>query len=133
MFHITVDDRPEVRYLKRHVEESVCAAGPQKWFKLGVELLQEKDVEALEAIKHSNPELTERCSEMFKLWLNRQPEANWRNLIDALKHIDQNKLAFDVENLLSVRLTNEETDTVNQTLTADQLMLRQHHGMSHYV
>ena len=102
------------------------------WLKLGVELLQNKDVAALETIKNNTTELNVRCSEMFKLWLNREPEASWRKLIDALKQIHQNKLAFDIENLLSVRQANEETAAVNQTLTADQPTLTQHNGGMSY-
>ena len=98
------------------------------WLKLGVELLQDKDVAELEMIKINTTEINLRCSEMFKLWLNREPKASWRKLIDALKQIEQNKLVFDIENLLSVRQTNEETGTVNQTLTSDQPTLEQHNG-----
>ena len=101
------------------------------WLKLGEELLQEKDVAALEAIKNNTTELNVRCSEMFKLWLKREPKASWRKLIDALKQIELNKLVFDIEDLLSVRQTNEETGTANQTLTSDQPTLGQHNcGMS---
>ena len=88
--------------------------------------MQQKDVAALQTIRNENTKVTERCSEMFKLWLNREPEGSWRNLIDALKRIDQNKLAFDIEGLLLVRLTSEETDAVKQTSssTGDQLSLK---------
>ena len=105
------------------------------WFKLGVELLQDKDVAALEAIKNNKTEIIVCCSDMFKLWLNREPKASWRNLIDTLKQIHQNKLAFDIENFLSVRQANEEIATVNQTLIADRPTLTQRNngGMSFIV
>ena len=125
-----VDDHPEVKYLNRHVKESICAAGPEVWLDLGVELLQQKDVIALKAIKNAHKsELAMCCSEMFELWLERQPKATWRNLIDALKQIHQNKLAFNIEDLLSARQTREEAGTVNQISAADQPTLTQHNGM----
>ena len=112
----TVDDRPEVKYINRHVKENICAAGPEVWLDLGIELLQEEDVAALKTIKSSVSDCTVRCSEMFTLWLERQPKATWRNLIDALKQIHQNQLAFNIENLLSVRQTREEAGKVDHIL-----------------
>lgn len=40
------------------------------------------------------------CSVMFKLWLERQPGASWRQLIDALRAIRLDRVASDVEKLL---------------------------------
>ena len=126
----TVDDRPEIKYLNRHVKENICAAGPEVWLDLGVELLQQEDVAALKTIKSNISDCTVRCSEMFQLWLERQPEASWRKLIGALKQIRQDDLAFNIEDLLSVRQTSEEADKLNQILTADQPTLTQHNGMN---
>ena len=125
-----MDDRPEEKYFNIHVKKNICAAGPEVWRDLGVQLLQEKDIIALDMIKNNKAELAVCCSEMFKLWLESQPKASWRNLIHALNQINLNKLAFDVEGLLSVRQTSEEAGTVNPTLTADQSTLTQHNGMS---
>ena len=125
-----MDDRPEEKYFNIHVKENICAAGPEVWRDLGVQLLQEKDIVALDMIKNNKAELAVCCSEMFKLWLESQPKASWRNLIHALNQIHLNKLAFDVEGLLSVTQTSEEAGTVNPILTADQPTLTQHNGMS---
>ena len=96
-----VDNRPELKHL-RNVKEDVCASGPQVWFDLGIELLDQKDVAALNTIKSDvNKSLSQRCSEMFKLWLERQPDASWRHLIIALKKIRMDKLASNVERLLA--------------------------------
>ena len=78
------------------------------WLDLGIELLQNEDVAELQRIKNSTSDCSLCCSEMFKLWLQREPRGSWRNLIDALKQIDQKKLACDIENLLSVGQTGEE-------------------------
>ena len=129
----TVDDRPEVKYLNRYVKQNICAAGPEVWLDLGIELLQQEDIAALKTIKCNISDCTVRCSEMFELWLERQPKASWRNLIEALKQIHQNQLAFKIEDLLSVRQTNEELEvvTVHPVLTADHSTLTQHNGMSY--
>ena len=104
LFH-TVDDRPEMIYINRYVNEKVCASGPETWLQLGIEMLDKKDVEALYAIKSDVSETSTRCSKMFRIWLERQPEASWRRLIMALKEIRMNKLAADVEKLLSAEQT----------------------------
>ena len=97
-----VDDRPELRHLSRHVKEDVCASGPEMWFDLGIELLDHKDVAGLNVIKSDvTKSLSQRCLEMFKLWLERQPNASWRHLITALKKIRMYKLVSDVERLLA--------------------------------
>ena len=67
----------------------------------------------MKTIKSSVSDCTVRCSEMFTLWLGRQPKATWRNLIGALKQIHQNKLAFSIEDLLLVGQTREEASKVN--------------------
>ena len=41
LLHI-VDDHPEVKYINRHVKENICAARPEVWLDLGIELLQEE-------------------------------------------------------------------------------------------
>ena len=61
-----------MRYLNRHVVEEVCASGSEAWLRLGNELLNQKDVMALNVIKSNVTESTMRCSEMFNLWLQRQ-------------------------------------------------------------
>ena len=106
-----VDDRPKTRYLNRHVVEEVCASGSEAWLRLGNELFDQKDVAALNVIKSDIPESTKRCSEMFKLWLERQPDASWRRLIIALRNIHMDCLASDVEKLLEQ--TSEKVATAD--------------------
>ena len=97
------------------------------WLDLGIELLQKEDIAALEMIKSNESECSVRCSEMFKLWLQRQPNASWRHLLTALKHIRQNNLASTVEKLLSVEQISEETDQIlKDDQPSDQLTSGQH-------
>lgn len=105
-----MDDRPETKYLNRYVIEEVCASGPEAWSRLGNELLEEKGAAALNVIKSNVTESTMRCAEMFRLWLERQPDASWRRLITAMKKIRMHTLASDVEELLA----SKEAVTVDQ-------------------
>jgi len=121
-----VDDRPELKYINRHVKDKVCTAGPEVWLHLGTDLLDEKDVEALYIIKSDSTECGTCCSEMFKLWLERKPGASWKQLVVAMKRIHLNKLASDVENLLLIEQTRKEGTTIDQqTLQDGQLTLGQ--------
>ena len=105
-----MDDRPETKYLNRYIIEEVCASGPEAWSRLGNELLEEKDAAALNVIKSNVTGSTMRCAEMFRLWLERQPDASWRRLITAMKKIRMHTLASDVEKLLA----SKEAVTVDQ-------------------
>ena len=92
-----------MKYLNRYV-----SALGEVWLQLGTELLDNKDVSALYAIQSDESKCTVGCSEMFKLWLERQPEASWRRLIQALKQIDMNTLATEIEKSLSIEQTSKE-------------------------
>ena len=129
MFLQTVNDQPELKYINRHVKENICAAGSEVWLELGIELLQKDDIAALKIIKNNVSDCSVRCSDMFKLWLQRQPSPSWRHLLTALKHIRQNNLASTIEKLLSVEQVSEEID---QILRDDQLNFRQQMSQESY-
>ena len=85
----------------------ICGStnNPEVWRDVGRELLGEllgEEVESeLNAIAvDSHGSVIKCCSGMFSLWLERQPEATWRQLISALKNIKLVSLAKNVENLL---------------------------------
>ena len=70
---------------------------------MGVELLSEEDVQALDEIQNNYPkDANTCCTKMFKLWLDRQPEASWRQLIQALRepNIELKELANIIEQKL---------------------------------
>ena len=58
-----------------------------KWYKLGVELL-DSNTAVLDVIKTSQQRDDDRCSEMFKTWLEMKPDASWSQLAKALTDID---------------------------------------------
>ena len=54
------------------------------------------------------------CSSLFSLWLQRQPEANWQQLIDALMKIKLNVLASKIKKSL---ISSEQQQSSQEGLT----------------
>ena len=74
-----------------------------KWHDLGIELLGDESLQALDEIEKNYPrDASTCCTKMFQLWLERQPEASWRQLIQALRepNIEMNELANTIEQKL---------------------------------
>ena len=94
---IPVDDRPDLGYLNRHVTELLCASGTETWEDLGVLLLGDESTGALDKIKTDDREVTKCCNNMFRLWLERQPTASWRKLLQALRQLKLDHLASQIE------------------------------------
>ena len=99
-----VEDRPDIRYLNSHVRSHICSAcalSPGIWKDLGIELMGQASLADLDVISVNNHgDLVGRCSSLFSLWLQRQPEANWKQLIDALIKIKLNLLAAELKKSL---------------------------------
>ena len=84
--------------LNRHVIPLVAA----KWYDLGLELLETKHERVLETIEtnHRN-DTTKCCRRMFSEWLESQCDsASWDQLIQAVKNVELNIVANDIEQLL---------------------------------
>ena len=57
-----------------------------KWHDLGIELLEPEDIRTLDEIQSNYPrDASTCCTKMFQLWLDKQPEASWEWLIEALR------------------------------------------------
>ena len=59
------------------------------WYKLGLELFDDKDFPLLDNIEANHPKCETCCMEMFKLWRKKNPKGSWQQLLDALEHIHQ--------------------------------------------
>ena len=73
------------------------------WYKIGLNLLNEDDEHKLDLIKINCRENTNKCCmEMLKLWLQKQPNASWDQLIEALKSegVELNYVASIIEGKL---------------------------------
>ena len=58
-----------------------------KWYDIGLELLDGNNV-PLDEIKENYPnDVNKCCTEMFKNWLQYNPEANWDQLASALSEV----------------------------------------------
>ena len=91
-------DRPALKYL-RFVRDLIT----DRWYDIGLELLEQKDEKAVKIIKKENPgDISECCTEILELWLNRSPNATWNQLIEALKApgIELNDAASKIEGML---------------------------------
>ena len=70
------------------------------WKNLGIELSIHTN--ALEIIKLSNSDVEGCCSAMFRKWLERGTTASWRQLIKALRQLQLNHLASQIESKLTI-------------------------------
>ena len=74
-----------------------------KWHDVGIELLKQEDEKTLGIIKTNNAgNVSECCAEMLQLWLRRQPNATWNQLICALRSpgIQLNDVVMKIEGQL---------------------------------
>ena len=68
---------------------------------MGIELLDVEDLKALDVIQSNYPkDASTCCTKMFQLWLDRQPEASWEQLIQALRELNM----FDPANTIEQKL-----------------------------
>ena len=83
--------------MNRHVRKSVGSS----WYDLGIDLLEKDDIKELNIIRSQHPtDVNTCCTEMFQLWLKKQPTVTWNQLIDSLRCIDLNHLAGKIEQML---------------------------------
>ena len=65
--------------------------------------MEQKDEKAVNIIKKNNAgNITECCTEMLELWLNRQPSAIWNQLIEVVKApgIELKNAVSEIEGML---------------------------------
>ena len=92
-------DRPALKYLNtdKYVKEEASI----KWHDLGLELLEPEDEGKLNEIQYSSHrDVSERCKQMFQLWLEKCPDATWEHLIQALREVGLNRLACKIHQML---------------------------------
>lgn len=116
-------DRPTLKDLNKHVRSELCGAcetNPEAWKDLGRELMPDSDAALSTIAVNANKNVTTCCSSLFKLWLDRQPEASWGQLIEALKEIiGLENLATKIERKLQPSVASASSHTT--TTTASQM------------
>ena len=71
------------------------------WFSLGLQLLDPKYENELDTIEaDTRNDATTSCRKMFSKWLNTDELASWDKLIKALRIVQLNNVANDIEQLL---------------------------------
>ena len=94
---LTGRDHPALRDLAIHVIPSVAT----RWYELGLVLLDTKYQNELTIIEADirNDAVT-CCRKMFSKWLNTDELASWDKLIKAVRIVQLNNVASDIEQLL---------------------------------
>ena len=94
---VTGGDRPTLRDLIIHVIPSITT----KWFEVGVVLLDPKYQNELSTIEvDTRNDAATCCRKMFSKWLNTDELASWDKLISALRIVQLNNVAGNIEQLL---------------------------------
>ena len=91
--------RPTIKQLKRYVVPKV--AHKWQWYNLGLELLDDgEEARSLNLYTGGNQKC---CSEMLRDWLNRNPKADWYQLVAALESpaVQLNIVAGDIRNMFT--------------------------------
>ena len=94
LLELTGNKRPTLKVLNKLVKKPAT----YKWYDLGIELLEVEDLHALDEIHKNYPrDVGMCCTKMLQLWLERQPDASWEQLLQALKKVEMNELASTIE------------------------------------
>ena len=89
--------RPFLRDLVNRVLPHVAV----KWYELGLELLHLANEHELKIIeKDAKDDAKMSCMKMFEKWLDSDEEASWEKLIQALRDIELDEVASDIEERL---------------------------------
>uniref|UniRef100_A0A1X7TG41 Death domain-containing protein n=1 Tax=Amphimedon queenslandica TaxID=400682 RepID=A0A1X7TG41_AMPQE len=93
-----LDSRPSLAELMREV----CLTA--EWHHIGVML--DLDPDKLNAIHHSTTSVSDKTSDMYKLWLDSKPQATRRQLVEVLESMDLNRKALDYKKYLKGKITS---------------------------
>ena len=96
---LTGSDVPAHKHLNAYVRPLVADV----WYDLGLQLLNPDDASRLNTIKDNNASNCNRaCTEMFSLWLQKNPSASWNSLISTIRGpgVDKHDVAHKIEQML---------------------------------
>ena len=91
-------DRPVLRDLVNHVTPSVA----NRWYDLGLQLLDPKYENELNIIEADKDDIKTCCRKMFSKWLNTDKLASWDKVIEALTLIGLDNVASNIGQLLRI-------------------------------
>ena len=93
---LTGTDVPTLQHLNAHVRPLIADV----WYDLGLQLLDPEDKSRLDTIKANKPgDADGACTEMFSLWLQKNPSASWNSLISTIRGpgIRKHDVAHNIE------------------------------------
>ena len=96
---MTDSDVPARKHINAHVRPLIADV----WYDLGLQLLDPEDETKLDTIKYNNPvNANAACTEMFSLWLQKNPSASWNILISTIKGpgVEKHDVAHKIEQML---------------------------------
>ena len=96
---LTGSDVPTLQHLNAYVRPLLADV----WYDLGLQLLDPDDVSKLDTIKDNNATNSSRaCTEMFSLWLQKNPSASWDSLISKIKGpgVEKHDVAHKIKQML---------------------------------
>jgi len=96
LYYTVGSDRPILRDLLIHVIPLVA----DKWFHLGLILLDPKHEHHLKTIEADAKDAKTSCRKMFDTWLKTSMEACWDQVIKALRQLEANKVADTIRQQL---------------------------------
>ena len=96
-----------------YLEGTVTPRIANQWYDVGLELdIPDHDLDSIKQL--TNPS-GEKCKEMLKAWLRRKSDPKnekldptWRNMCNAMRALDMNRAAEEIENELEK--VEDETD-----------------------
>ena len=94
-FEEILEEKPTLDELCEHIVIGI------KWYQLGIQL--KLDATQLDVIYEQNTDVTQKTAKMFQLWLNTNPLATRRHVLEALrkKVIGENNVANEYEKMLT--------------------------------
>ena len=96
---LTGSDVPTLQLLNAYVRPLLADV----WYDLGLQLLDPDDVSKLNTIKDNNTSNSNKaCTEMFLLWLQKNPSASWDSLISTIRGpgVEKHNVAHKIEQML---------------------------------
>ena len=88
---------------RKHINAYVRPLIANVWYDLGLQLLDPEDEAKLDTIRNNNPgNANGACTEMFSLWLQKNPSASWNLLISTIKGpgVEKHDVAHRIERVL---------------------------------
>jgi len=81
LFFSIADSRPSLKELQRYVVLRVA----QKWYSVGLELLDDDKVDELDSIESNDKDCKKCCLKMLRYWTQTHPNGTWNDIINALE------------------------------------------------